>query len=339
MVITHIDKNKKYYLILLLIFLISISNSIASDYEDCLDDCSDDKNDCFDICEDNYCKPSCGGNYSTCKSTCTLNYNTCNNICQIIDEDGDGVDDYNDTTVGTEDDVIIEGIINLDVFVGNYQSNESNASIVTGIQTVIFQADNNPTLEFDQDFTSSSLNLVDIEIKLQTSGDIHGIIVKGINDSAVPSKTVYLNRRNHEGSICIKDAAIDQITDISNNCQGVDEIFFGKCDLGETIGKYSCSVENGFYKIDGLTHSGAVELNLTGVFSGFFTVNYLNSLNNHRDGYLMPGETISICFESARSLYDDEHMRMVFVPKVGGLTINEFYLPGVINNYNTHIYP
>jgi len=334
----HTDKVIKV-LIFFLFLIICMSFSLAGTYQVCVTDCFIDKITCEIVCYNTYCGGGCGAEYTNCTNGCNAIYNICFTACEIIDEDGDGINDYNDSTIGTEDDVLTEGIVDLEVYVGSYQSNESNASTVTGTETVRFFADSEPVLEFDQDFSSTNLNLVDIEIKKQESDTTHGIVIKGINESTVPDKTIYLDKRLSDGSLCIKDAEIDDIEDITTDCQGEDELFFGRCEEGESIGSVGCSIVNGRYKIQGLSHSGAVEMNISGIFSGFFTVEYLNTLNSHKDGYLMPGEGIEICFESARPILDDEHLRFVFIPLYGGLSVNEMYTPQIINLFNIHIYP
>jgi len=340
MAITRIDR------ILIILLIIQCFIVIASDYEDCIEPCEDDLEDCTENCEEirDDCyqyntTEACNIIFNICEFICDSQYDSCASVCEGIDEDGDGVGDHNDSVIGTETDVSIEGFSNLSVYVGSYQSNESGASNLDTTETVTFLSENGPVLEFDQDFNQSQLNLVDIEIKKETRPSGHGIVVKGLNESTVPDKALYLLKTRDDSAVCIKDAEIDSIDDISRDCTGDDEFYFGKCEDIESIDDYTCTIESGQYKIDGLKHSGAVELNISGVFSGFFTVKYHTEAPSHRDGYLMPGEGISICFESARPILADEHLRLVFVPRIGGLTINQMYTPPVISNYNTHIYP
>jgi len=310
----------------------------AGDYENCYNACYMNNTNCESDCYSAHCpNGSCGGCYEDCVDGCDDGFNSCEDICELIDEDGDGIDDYNDSLIGTHDNVNVEGFGNLSVYVGGYLSNHSSASGFDDVETVEFVSDGKTILEFDQDFTNTSLDLASVEIKHQISGVRQGMVVIGIDN--VDSKTLYLEKNRADSSLCIKDADIEHINDVSQDCEGTNEIYFGDCENVETIGFYTCSVESGYYKIQGLKHSGAVEMNISGVYSGFFTAQYHTTMSNHREGYLMPGESITLCFESARSILDDEHLRFAFVPQVGGLTINEMYTPGVISLYNTHIYP
>ena len=143
----------------------------------------------------------------------------------------------------------------------------------------------------------------------------------------------------NDGSVCIADREINDISEISQYCNGEDEYFFGRCDSSETIGDISCSIENNMFKISGLKHSGAVELNFTGLYVGYYTVDYTNSVPGHQDGYLMPGESIRVCFESARSVVEDEFMRLAFVPQYGAISVNDVWMPNPMTLANIHIYP
>jgi len=340
MAITRTDK------ILIIVLLLQCVVVSAGQYGDCIiscvtdliychNDCYDDREDCLEENSSAVCNPI----YTACTDSCDANYNICSGACDGIDEDGDGVGDYNDSVIGTEDDVQVQGLTDLTIHIGSYQSNETDASNVDTTETVTIDSAEGPVLEFEQDFSDSSLDLFDIEIKKEKHQDRHGIIIKGINQSTVPEKAIYLEKKRMDSALCIKDAEIDSINDVSSDCRGTNELYFGRCEDVETIGRYTCSIEGGFYKIEGLTHSGAVEMNITGVFSGFFTLQYHTEAQDHKDGYMIPGETISICYESARPIQPDEHLRLVFVPKVGGLSINEMYTPAVINGNNVHIYP
>jgi len=328
-----IIRTDKLMLFIILILLALVVH--ASEYEDCIEDCDEDRDDCEDDCEDVHCDPGCGPGYAPCIANCSTGYSVCTTACSGIDEDGDGVSDDNDSVIGSPDNVTLEGYVNLQVTIGSYDANDSNASTVTGNQTVTFISEGNPIVEFDKDFTNSSLSMPDITIKKEISDDRQGMVVQGLSET----KTIYIDKFNDDGALCVKDADINSIDDISSDCTGVNEVFFGRCEDGETVGNYACSVENGRYKIEGMLHSGAVEMNITGFYSGFFTVQYLAEASNHRDGFLMPGESIAVCLETARPLLDDEHLRFVFVPGVGGISINEMWTPQVINTYNVHIYP
>ncbi len=329
------------FLITFSIFMLLLFTSFATadEYHQCVSACYIERGSCYDDCYSLYCGGGCGSDYYNCTSGCNDDFDICHSACEAIDEDGDGQNDYNDSVIGTSSDVTVQGIANLQVFVGGYQANDSASSDVTGMQSVRFVADNKTLVEFSQDFTNSSLNLYDVKIKKQEAHNRHGIVVSGINETTTVGKTVYLDKRLGAGSLCVKDSDVNNINDVSDDCQGTDEYYFGKCDQGETYDGITCSVKGGMYKIEGLRHSGAVEMNISGIYSGFFTVKYLNTVPEHKEGYLIPGEEVEIYFESARPILDDESLKFMFVPMYGGMSVNEMYTPHTINLYNVHIYP
>jgi len=317
-----------------LIAILMVASVCAGIYSDCLGSCQQAHDSCNDDCQEAYCESGCGGSYFSCLSTCNDLQDACEANCSIIDEDGDGISDDSDSLVGDQDDIVVEGLSGIEVQVGLFMSNQTEASEVVGEQDVVVTAQGGLVLEFTHDF-AEPLELTKVQVKKQVETKRQGIVVSGLD----MEKTIYIDKLKEEGSLCIKDSEISDLSEISRGCTGVNEFYFGNCDSGETIGRYTCTVENGKYKVAGLRHSGAAELNLSGVFNGYFTATYHNEATNHRDGYLMPGEGISICFESARPIQPDEKMKIVFVPRIGGLSVNEFYMPQVINLYNMHLYP
>jgi len=330
-VITRIDR-----MLLVTLFLIIVASVLASDLEDCQEDCDDVFEDCEEDCEENYCNPTCGGNYTLCYASCVVDYLICHSACSGIDEDGDGVADGNDSIIGDHTDVTLEGFGGLEVSVGAYLSNESEASNVTGVQDVVFTAQGGLVLEFQHDFTDSSITMPDIIISRQVTSRTQGLVVQGVNTD---QKTIYIDKYSTNGGLCVKDSEISSINEISRDCDGVNEIYFGKCDEGETIGKYSCSVENGKYKVTGLGYSGASEFNISGFYRGYFTATYMNEGKNHKEGAIMPGENVKLCFETTRPIDIEEHLILLFQPRYGGMSRNEFHMPDVINTYNVHLYP
>lgn len=317
----------------LILLLAAIAS--ASEFEECSTTCLVSKVECLGMCHDIYCSPSCSLDYDSCKNSCIDDYDSCMGICAAIDEDSDGINDINDSVLGAPDDISLTGLSQIEVLIDQLNATEPNASKVQGIRQVTITSDDVPVLEFENDFSASGLDLFSLEVIVEEIEDRHGVIINGLNQS----KTIYLRKDQADGAICIKDEEIGSIEEISDDCMDEGELFFGRCDEGETIGDYSCSVVDGQYRIEGLMHSGAAELNLSGVYSGYFTVNYLSTAGNHKEGYLMPGEGIEICFESQRPIYDDENLRIIFVPFVGGITLNEVWTPQVVSTYNVHIYP
>jgi len=83
------------------------------------------------------------------------------------------------------------------------------------------------------------------------------LIVKGMELSEDETKTVYLEKIDpNSNGVCIKDEiGVETKADIENGCVQL------KCP-GKRDG-YACTVENGFYMVSGLKHSGVMEAMVT----------------------------------------------------------------------------
>jgi hypothetical protein len=321
------------------LLIVELALLAALVHADCASDCGSVATSCDNHCKllrDNCSSPpgGCDAQFAVCTGGCNTSFTLCVSLCS--DSDSDGVPDEDDSLIGNSTDVQSEGLSNLTIEIGGLDSDDPLASGLDSVETVTFIDDGKPVVEFEQDFSVSQLDLSEVVIKKEEARGVHGIVVQGLN---LTGKTLFVDKRASEDALCIKDADIDSISRISRDCTGIDEVFFGRCSEGETIGGYRCSIEDSQYKIEGMAHSGAVEMNISGYVSGFFTVDYLNTLDNHKEGYLMPGEGISICYESARPILPGEFLTLIFVPGVGGLSRNEVWTPEVINAYNMHIYP
>lgn len=126
---------------------------------------------------------------------------------------------------------------------------------LTGNKTVDFLDNNEKIITFEFDFDNKVLDLTQLEIKKQTSVTEGSIIIKGM--PAGITKTAYVDKLTSDNNaVCIKDSEISSITEISNDCNGADEVLLA-CP-GSSNG-YSCALENGKFKVTGLQHSGVRE--------------------------------------------------------------------------------
>ena len=170
----------------------------------------------------------------------------------IVDFDGDGIEDKDDTLVGNQGD--INSTLNITVFLDDSTDISGNFK---GIKEVIFKSDNESIVEFDFDFDNYQLVLPNIKIEAESAQSSKGyLLVSGINLAEQNrTKTVYVNRIAGTDNLCIKDAEITYITEISSNCNGANE-FSVNCP---GTGAYNCTIAGDRYKIDGLHYSGAIE--------------------------------------------------------------------------------
>ena len=159
------------------------------------------------------------------------------------------------------------------LFIGNrsnytylYVDDSETNRTFSGIRkvSVINPETSRKMLEFYFNFNESNLDLQNVSISIQENNSRGFIIVSGLKSSDIinQSKTVWVKRNLNTNTVCIKDAEILNINEISNNCNGENE-FLVKCDgLTYNINntKYSCLIESGYYKVSGLRNSGVIEI-------------------------------------------------------------------------------
>jgi len=72
---------------------------------------------------------------------------------------------------------------------------------------------------------------------------------------------------------------------------------------------------------------------------GSYVVEYLINGTNHLAGVLNRGDVIRIYWAAPRSIDEDEHIRINFIPKVGSATLVEFNTPDVMSTQRVYLYP
>lgn len=113
-------------------------------------------------------------------------------------------------------------------------------------------------VEFNHDFTSNSLNLENIDIQTGINSNKSFIIVKGLNLQN-ETKSIRLKTNSNTNTVCIKDAIVNSLDEISNTCNENDEYVI-PCNNSNS-GNYKCTLEGDYYVVSGLKHSAVVELN------------------------------------------------------------------------------
>ena len=86
------------------------------------------------------------------------------------------------------------------------------------------------------------------------------------------------------------------------------------------------------------TYSGSAAHTESGA-TGTFGVDYLINGSNHVDGNLQRGDIIVVSIDSSRSIAEDEHIRINWIPKIGTATLSEFNTPDVISTERVYLYP
>ncbi|MFW6230816.1 MAG: archaellin/type IV pilin N-terminal domain-containing protein [Nanoarchaeota archaeon] len=73
--------------------------------------------------------------------------------------------------------------------------------------------------------------------------------------------------------------------------------------------------------------------------SGNFSVQYLVTGSEWKEGYLHRGDVVKICMKAPRDVAADEDIQVRFVPKIGTPAILETAIPDVITQQRIYIFP
>jgi hypothetical protein len=200
-----------------------------------------------EFCGDNICnEDACG-----CKIDC--------GVCPE-DKDEDGVVDVEDRVVVRKE-KIIEKLKNVepDKVKIKIDGKEEILNEYIGTKEVSIGENDRPILRFDFNFDTKILNLEKVAVEKQSSLEDKGfVIVKGL-ENEVGTKTIYLDKLNLESkSVCIKDAPVDVIGQLSANCNGESEIYL-KCD-GVVKEGYICNAFATQFEVSGVKNSAAREV-------------------------------------------------------------------------------
>jgi thermitase len=167
----------------------------------------------------------------------------------VNDTDGDGVDDVNDSILGTSQNVY-SSYTNLSVSVNS--SEQLNRSYV-GVQEVRFTHSGRLLLAFPHNFTGSILNLTSLVIQHEATANRSRLLVNG----AMMTKTLLLRLEGNYtryGSLCIKDMLVYDFSSLSANCTGTNETYIRT--IPANISGYTITYEdNQTIRIAGLNHS------------------------------------------------------------------------------------
>lgn len=123
---------------------------------------------------------------------------------------------------------------------------------LTGKKELAIYENSTPLMTFNHNFSAGDLNLSKIKIDkaedhilLKTSGELQ------------EAKTIYLEN-NEFDKLCLKDAEINSISEISESCTGPDETDLTAClgnTEGMTTGSYYCKQADSLIEVRNVTHS------------------------------------------------------------------------------------
>lgn len=173
------------------------------------------------------------------------------------DADNDGIDDSIDRLIGNENSVNAS-TINLSILLGN---SRNLSRLFNESMKVRFMDSNLTIAEFDFNFSLYKLNLTNVRINKQSANATGSMLVKGLGMHGGATKALYIDKINATLSgVCVKDDEINSISEISANCNSVNE-FKVLCD-GTLQNSYRCAYNSTLnkYQTRGLGHSGVIQI-------------------------------------------------------------------------------
>jgi len=133
---------------------------------------------------------------------------------------------------------------------------------ITTMLKVLFKQGNDIIFEVNQNYSDYPLNLSGVNISKQSASATKAYIIINGLELQNNTKTLYLNRLNTNlNYVCIKDAEIKNILEISKECNSDNE-YLVPCN-GNNFKGYTCSKTDNYYIITGLKHSAVMEYDNT----------------------------------------------------------------------------
>ncbi|HIJ99184.1 TPA: thrombospondin type 3 repeat-containing protein [archaeon] len=174
-----------------------------------------------------------------------------------LDDDNDGIPDIFDYIQGNASNIISN--INITIKINN---SGDIFKIINGTLPVDFisTGDNRVLIQFNFTFNSSKiLDFSNITIKEEQIRGAKGILIRGVNLTPEGrTKSMYLDKTTADNKVCIKDAEVENLIDITSTCTGTNEKLL-TCD-GTLQNEHRCTLVNGNrYLITGLHYSAAAE--------------------------------------------------------------------------------
>ncbi len=166
----------------------------------------------------------------------------------FVDNDGDSVSDSLDLLEGNETNVNTTGLTSLNITI----SGNSTTGSYSDEQEIVFYDSSEKIVNFTHNFSSSQLDLSKVRVIKATNSII--INLSG-QVQANYNKTVYITDNNF-ASLCVKDAEVNSIDNITSLCTGTNETDLTTC-LGSSanLNNLNCSDLGSTIEIKNLRHS------------------------------------------------------------------------------------
>jgi len=175
----------------------------------------------------------------------------------LPDIDDDGITDAIDPLVYNESNVTTSGINQLNITVGGNKTNES----YSGEQELLFYDQTSLMINFSHNFSSTNLDLSNVTIIKDSN-----YLIVNLSGQLQPNynKTLYL-ADNDFISLCVKDAEIISISEISDGCNGANETDITSCltnnitlgfdNVTNTTNLIGCTYNGTLFTVSNLQHS------------------------------------------------------------------------------------
>ncbi len=172
------------------------------------------------------------------------------------DADDDGINDSEDTIIGKAASINSNVALNITI---NGSLNINGTKNKT--QLVEIKKENITIVKFNHNFSSKRLQLTNITIRVQSDTSPLGyLVIQGIN-LVNDTKTVTVDRIGGSNSVCVKDALVTNISEMSDDCNETYETELS-CITGLEQSGYNCSINGSTFIISGLNHSALKEIAL-----------------------------------------------------------------------------
>ncbi|HIH42501.1 TPA: S8 family serine peptidase [Candidatus Woesearchaeota archaeon] len=189
-------------------------------------------------------------------------------INEIEDDDNDGTNNSADPLIGNISSVTATTVsVNITV-----NSTTNLTQTFNGSLPVKILNGSKLMFEFNFNFSKGRLNLSNMVIVTRSAGNFSGVLIRGLNLTLQnQTKTVYLDNVSSQNSVCINDAEITALANISAACSGVNETLV-TCDGIVTRGYNCTAIDSGTrFLVSGLNHSGVNQQCGDGDGDGFGT--------------------------------------------------------------------
>lgn len=167
------------------------------------------------------------------------------------DDDFDGIRNGEDFVNGSSSSINSSGVSNLNVSIGgNFSANTAE-----GEEPVVFYDSSEPLLSFSHNFSVQTLDLS--KIKLIKSNNSIIVNLSGQLQSNY-NKTIFIDDNNFI-SLCVKDAEVSSLSEISSSCTGLNETDMTSClGASSTINGLVCTDLGSNIRIDNLRFSAVL---------------------------------------------------------------------------------